>query len=120
MNRRGLVLLQVMMLSIITCYLLALILSMLLQPSQQGANVVNGVTSSLSAQAAVNRVQDAWSAAGSTCASASDKSVVCSLFSSSSQSESSSPCACSCTVSGVTVSSAQSAGGACTLTASLP
>jgi len=108
MRKRGLVLIHVMMMTLIVGYLCALILNLLMQPSLQGANVVNNVTQLMSAQSAAAKVTEAWAAAGASCASG--VGVSCSGPSSGG------PCDCVCAAPGMpSVTSRPGAGRSCVL-----
>jgi hypothetical protein len=111
-NRRGSVLLEVLMMAVVASIMCATILRARLQPALTAASGIERVSSGLAAQAAVNRVSEVWGRLG-VCASDVKAEVYCSGMG----------CACSCLVSPgapagskVIVKSSPS-GGACALTA---
>jgi hypothetical protein len=110
---RGSVLLHVLIMSLVTSLMCAAVLRTRLQPALTAADAVSHVQDDLAAQAALNRVTEAWSRLGS-CASDESVGIHC---------EGGGACACVCAVaayepgvSTATVTAAPS-GGACRLTA---
>jgi Tfp pilus assembly protein PilX len=110
MNNRGAVLVYVLIATVISAIICTTILSTRLQPALTAANAVLRVQNDVSAQAALNRVQQVWMAGGS-CASDSSAGVSCS----------GTGCNCTCAVAGLgTVIALPTSGGACSLTVTSP
>lgn len=111
MNKRGSVLLEVLMMSVVASIMCAAILRSRLQPALTAASGVERVSSGLAAQAAINRVSEVWGRLG-VCSSDVNAAVYCSGIG----------CGCSCLVSPAAPGSkaivkSSPSGGACALTA---
>jgi hypothetical protein len=110
MNRRGAVLLQVLVTAVIAGLICASIMRARLQPAMTVANSVQRVENDAAEQGALNRVEQAWMAAGSSCASDNAAGVTCR----------GAGCSCTCSVAGLGTVSAAPSGGACALTVTSP
>lgn len=108
-GERGSVLLQVLVVAAVAGVICAAILRARLQPAMAAAGAVNAVTDDLSAQSAINRVNEVWIRNGS-CSSDPAVGVSCS----------GSGCSCTCAVAGAAAVTSVPYGGACSLTASNP
>ena len=111
MNERGSALLQVLIVAIVAAIICTSIIHTRLQPALTAANAVQRVQNDTAEQAALNRVQQVWMAAGS-CASDATAGVSCS--------GSGSGCSCTCAVAGLGTVTALPSGGACALTVTTP
>ena len=109
MNARGSALMQVLVVAVVAGLICASILRARLQPALAAAKAIQRVSDDAVEQAALNRVQQVWMAAGS-CASDAAAGVVCS----------GAGCSCTCTVAGLASVTAVPSGGACTLTVAPP
>ena len=109
---RGLVLLQVLGGALIVGFMCASIMSLALQPALQGADLVGGLRRTLSAQASVNRVAEAWTGQGRVCVSDFSLQVSCGGVG----------CDCTCSVQGLpdVVARPSGPGAACVLKAVAP
>ena len=107
-GRRGSVLLFVMVMSILLCYIAALVMRSRLQASLGTANAVRRTSEDMGVQSAANTVAAAWELAGAACASNAGLGVSCS----------GGGCNCVCTLaSGAKVTASPAAvGAACQLT----
>ncbi len=101
------VLLQVLITALILSVICAGLLTLILQPAINSANVVDGLGRRLAADAAISKVSAAWQTGG-TCSSGAG--VACS----------GSGCSCRCAVGAVTVASRGPNAGPCALTATAP
>ena len=111
MNNRGAVLIYVLIASVISAIICTTILRTRLQPALTAANAILRVQNDVSAQAALNRVQQVWMANGS-CQGDQSAGVSCSPTGG---------CNCTCPVAGLgTVISVPGSGGACALTVTSP
>lgn len=108
-GERGSVLLHVLVVAALAGVICATILHSRYQPAITAANAVNAVTGDLSAQSAINRVNEVWIRNG-TCSSDATVGVGCS----------GSGCSCTCTVTGAATVTSVANGGACSLTATAP
>lgn len=109
-SQRGVVLVQVLVMSLILGYIAAMILRLVLQPAIFAVNLTESVSKAKTAESAINRVQAAW-AEGGVCASNAALGVNCGAGG----------CGCTCTVAGLpTVSSSGGANGSCKLVATAP
>ena len=93
-NEKGLILMQVLMLALLVCLICVAMARLRLQPSATAAGFVDDATRDLSAQAALNRLDEVWARSG-VCSSDFASGVACSGHG----------CRCSCDVRGVAVES---------------
>jgi hypothetical protein len=105
-NRRGSVLLQVLVASVVGGLICASIMRARLQPAMTVANAVLRVQNDVGEQGALNRVQQVWMAADASCTSDPAAGVSCR----------GSGCSCTCAVAGLGTVTAAPSGGACALT----
>lgn len=110
-GRRGVVLLQVLILAIVIGYISALLLRLTLQPAMTTALVVDGVGQRLTASAAYNKAQAAWQVGG-VCGSAPGLGVVCT--------GSAGTCGCDCSMPGPASLHAELDGGTCRVSVVVP
>ena len=99
-GRRGVVLMQVLVITVVMGYICAMLLRLMLQPAMYAANAVDGTGRRLDAAAAYNKVTAAW-ASGGSCSSESSVGLSCS----------GAGCSCTCTIGAVSVLSAPSGAG---------
>lgn len=102
-NEKGLILMQVLMLALFVCLICVTIARLRLQPAATAAGLVDDASRDLSAQAALNRLNEVWARSG-VCSSDGQSGVACSGR----------LCRCSCGVKGVAIESTPS-GGSCAL-----
>lgn len=107
-DRRGSVLVQVLVTSVIMAIIAASIMRMSLQPAVSAASAVSRVTGDLAARGALNRLNETWTRVGS-CGSDASAGVACS----------GAGCSCECVVDSVVVRAVPQ-GGACSLRIASP
>lgn len=103
LERRGSVLVQVLLTTALMAIISVSVLRMRLQPAIDTANTVSRVGEDLAARSALNRLTESWSRLGS-CASDAAAGLSCA----------GTGCSCTCTVGSVAITAAPQ-GGACAL-----
>jgi hypothetical protein len=104
------ILLQVLGMAAVVAMMAAAMLALQMQPAQESAGLVSGMSRRLAAQSAINKVYEAWTARG-VCLSDVGLKVFCS----------GNDCDCTCEVTGLpTVVSRSGTGAACLLRVEAP